>query len=341
MDPSGGRYPAIMSLPYPVLQKLAGILDGAAVHNWKTLVEQLPEYTQSDAILFATEQQQGRSPTMAIMSELDSRGWSVVDLAQLAHKARLGIAVDIIKDHCRAQGWSLPLPPPSTLHSARECKRRPSSPPKPTPPTTPTARKEALEKYNSAFASTPEEAESLEVAAVPYQTILSATADFSPRPLAEGGHKLGEGGSGEVFHCSLSISGGQERIEIAVKVLRRDPEGSEHAMRHSQFLAEMQALSGLRHPHLLPVLGFSGDGPRQCILYRYLPRGCLLPYLPHPDSLTPPRRLKVACQVASALQFLHTGCQKVFIHRDVKRCLPLTSPSPGSQSSLHSVPTSC
>ena len=108
---------------------------------------------------------------MAIMSELDSRGWSVVDLAQLAHKARLGIVVDIIKDHCRgeselsevcllisdpsAQGWSLPLPPPSTLHSARECKRRPSSPPKPTPPTTPTARKEALEKYNSAFASTP------------------------------------------------------------------------------------------------------------------------------------------------------------------------------------------
>ena len=69
-----------------------------------------------------------------------------------------------------------------------------------------------------------EEAESLEVSAVPYQTILAATADFSPRPLAEGGHKLGEGGSGEVFHCSLSISGSQERIEIAVKVLRRDPE---------------------------------------------------------------------------------------------------------------------
>ena len=40
---------------------------------------------------------------MAIMSELDSRGWSVVDLAQLAHRARLGIVVDIIKDHCRGE----------------------------------------------------------------------------------------------------------------------------------------------------------------------------------------------------------------------------------------------
>lgn len=178
-----------MSLPHSVLRKLSGILDGAAVHNWKRLVEQLPEYTQTEAMMFATEEQQvrdskilfsrsntspiqGRSPTMAIMSELDSRGWSVVDLAHLAHKARLGIVVDIIKDHCRgkkvrilrvcdsstlpsAQGWSLPLPPPSTLHSAKQCKRRPSSPPEPTPPTTPTARKEALVRYSPAFASTP------------------------------------------------------------------------------------------------------------------------------------------------------------------------------------------
>ena len=37
---------------------------------------------------------------MAVLTELDSRGWSVVDLAQLAHSARLGIVVDIIKAHC-------------------------------------------------------------------------------------------------------------------------------------------------------------------------------------------------------------------------------------------------
>lgn len=38
---------------------------------------------------------------MAILQELDSRGWSVVDLAQLAHTAHLGIVVDTIKEHCR------------------------------------------------------------------------------------------------------------------------------------------------------------------------------------------------------------------------------------------------
>ena len=46
-----------MSLPYPVLRKLAGILDGAAIHNWRALVQQIPEYTESDAIMFATEEQ--------------------------------------------------------------------------------------------------------------------------------------------------------------------------------------------------------------------------------------------------------------------------------------------
>lgn len=109
-----------MSLPYEVHRKLAGILDGAAVHNWRTLIEQLPDYTQNDAMMFATEEQQvqnylivvlsgldlptqGRSPTMAILAELDSRGWSVVDLAQLAHSAQLGIVVDTIKEHCRCE----------------------------------------------------------------------------------------------------------------------------------------------------------------------------------------------------------------------------------------------
>lgn len=54
----GGRHPPIMSLPHSVLSRLAGILDGAAVHNWRTLIEHLPEYTQTDAIQFATEEQQ-------------------------------------------------------------------------------------------------------------------------------------------------------------------------------------------------------------------------------------------------------------------------------------------
>lgn len=54
---TGEQYPAIMSLPYEVHRKIAGILDGAAVHNWRTLMEHLPAFTHIDAIQFATEEQ--------------------------------------------------------------------------------------------------------------------------------------------------------------------------------------------------------------------------------------------------------------------------------------------
>ena len=47
-----------MNLPHSVLSRLAGILDGAAVHNWRALVDQLPDYSQNDARQFATEEQQ-------------------------------------------------------------------------------------------------------------------------------------------------------------------------------------------------------------------------------------------------------------------------------------------
>ena len=46
-----------MSLPYKVHRKLAGILDGAAIHNWRALMEHLPGFTQFDAINFAAEEQ--------------------------------------------------------------------------------------------------------------------------------------------------------------------------------------------------------------------------------------------------------------------------------------------
>lgn len=87
------------------------------------------EYTQSDARQFSIEEQQvatslfctprlsseqaspplipctpqGRSPTMAILADLNSHGWSVVDLAYLAHRAHLGIVVDTIREHCRSR----------------------------------------------------------------------------------------------------------------------------------------------------------------------------------------------------------------------------------------------
>lgn len=54
---------------------------------------------------------------------------------------------------------------------------------------------------------------------VPYKTLLEVTGGFSQVQYEEGGHKLGEGGSGEVFHCTISSGESQQGVEVAVKVL--------------------------------------------------------------------------------------------------------------------------
>lgn len=172
---------------------------------------------------------------------------------------------------------------------------------------------------------------SLKLAAVhvPYATLHNATEGFSSVPYAQGGHKLGEGGSGQVFHCRLSLVGGEGEHEVAVKVFSetKDQKVSDHFMsslhiklhplcslthvytvrtkssswlryRPSQcgcnqwpsiVLALLISLHRLSHAHLVPVLGFSCDGPQQCLLYPYHQRGSLDRHISEGGTLTTPR----------------------------------------------------
>ena len=74
---------------------------------------------------------QGRSPSMAVLADLDSHGWSIVDLAQLAHAAHLGIVVDTIREHCKSESL---LSLTSDLCCELDClplRARPGPPPAP------------------------------------------------------------------------------------------------------------------------------------------------------------------------------------------------------------------
>lgn len=52
---------------------------------------------------------------------------------------------------------------------------------------------------------------------VKYEVLVEATEQFDRTPYKEGGHKVGEGGFGEVFQCSLVLRNGP--VTAAVKVL--------------------------------------------------------------------------------------------------------------------------
>lgn len=80
------------------------------------------------------------------------------------------------------------------------------------------------------------------------------------------------------------------------------------------------SLLRLFHECVLPLVGFSCDGPSLCLVYPLMPRGSLDRYIGDVCVLSPPQRMRIATDIARALAYIHHGiAHKVVLHRDVKR----------------------
>jgi serine/threonine protein kinase len=87
-----------------------------------------------------------------------------------------------------------------------------------------------------------------------------------------------------------------------------------------QLKQELATLQQCRHPNLITLLGYSTDGPKSCIVYEHKAGGALLDALQRAgaNALTWRRRLSILLEVASGLEYLHTGINPPIVHRDVK-----------------------
>ncbi|KAG2453662.1 hypothetical protein HYH02_001875 [Chlamydomonas schloesseri] len=140
---------------------------------------------------------------------------------------------------------------------------------------------------------------------------------------ATGGfHKLcliGEGGFGKVYRAMINYT------PVAIKVL--DKQGLQGM---AEFLNEVRLARSIQHPHVVRLLGFTGDAAKgasrgseasgtQCLVYELLTNGNLEDRLLRRTASTPPllwpTRVKVAAQIADALQYLHS---LGIVHRDIK-----------------------
>ena len=74
----------------------------------------------------------------------------------------------------------------------------------------------------------------------------------------------------------------------------------------------------LDHAHLLPLLGYSSDGERLCLIYPYMSLGSLDRHIAS-HQFEANQRVAILRDIASALDYLHTGNETVLVHRDVKR----------------------
>ncbi|KAK9076752.1 hypothetical protein SSX86_005086 [Deinandra increscens subsp. villosa] len=89
----------------------------------------------------------------------------------------------------------------------------------------------------------------------------------------------------------------------------------------SEFRAEIEVISKLRHPNLVSLIGFCDDNNEMILVYEYMPHGTLYHHLHEADTrLSWVQRLNVAIGAARGMDYLHKGgdTNHGVIHRDVK-----------------------
>ncbi|XP_037412021.1 receptor-like protein kinase HERK 1 [Triticum dicoccoides] len=122
---------------------------------------------------------------------------------------------------------------------------------------------------------------------------------------------IGEGGFGKVYGAVL-----QDGTKVAVK--RASPESRQGAR---EFRTEIELLSGLRHRHLVSLVGYCDEREEMILLYEYMEHGSLRSRLYGRGGAAPlswAQRLEACAGAARGLLYLHTAVDKPVIHRDVK-----------------------
>ncbi|XVE96118.1 hypothetical protein REPUB_Repub02eG0193700 [Reevesia pubescens] len=135
-----------------------------------------------------------------------------------------------------------------------------------------------------------------------------ATGNFSPK------YKLGKGGFGTVY------KGSWRNKDVAVKrVSKKSHQGKQ------EFIAEVTTIGNLNHKNLVKLIGWCYERRELLLVYEYMPNGSLDKFIFCDNkasmvelTLNWEQRLIIIQGVAQALDYLHNGCQKKVLHRDIK-----------------------
>ncbi|TYI48088.1 hypothetical protein E1A91_D13G222000v1 [Gossypium mustelinum] len=146
---------------------------------------------------------------------------------------------------------------------------------------------------------------------ITFADLLSATSNFSISTL------VSEGKFGPVYRGFLP--GG---IYVAVKILVHGSTLTDH-----EVARELEYLGRIKHPNLVPLIGYCLAGDQRIAVYDHMENGNLQDLLHDTweedseglSTLTTWRfRHKIALGIARALAFLHHGCSPPLVHKDVK-----------------------
>lgn len=81
---------------------------------------------------------------------------------------------------------------------------------------------------------------------------------------------LGRGGFGTVFKGTWKCT------QVAIKrIEQRENNPDAYSEQIKQSITELHCLNAYRHDNVLPLYGYSIGGPQPCLVYQYMPGGCL------------------------------------------------------------------
>ncbi|CAL9193641.1 probable inactive receptor kinase At1g27190 [Musa acuminata AAA Group] len=129
--------------------------------------------------------------------------------------------------------------------------------------------------------------------------LMTATADFHPSNLIVAGSPR----TGTSYKAVLP-----DGSALTVKRLHSCPLPEKH------FRAEMGRIGQLRHPNLVPLLGFCLVEDERLLVYKHMPNGALSSAL---ESLDWPARVRIGIGAARGLSWLHHGFQIPFLHQNL------------------------
>ena len=127
---------------------------------------------------------------------------------------------------------------------------------------------------------------------------------------------LGRGGFGTVYKGVLV------NREVAVKRFSRNSHEGKR-----DFIAEITTISNLHHRNLVKLLGWCHERDELLLVYEFMPNKSLDKLIfcnqnhgaeTNPVTLNWERRHGVIYGVTQALDYLHNGCEKRVLHRDIK-----------------------
>ncbi|XP_050211314.1 putative receptor-like protein kinase At3g47110 [Mercurialis annua] len=150
---------------------------------------------------------------------------------------------------------------------------------------------------------------------ISYSELVKSTDGFSTENL------IGSGSFGSVYKGTLSGNG----ETVAIKVLNLEQQGASKS-----FLDECNALKSIRHRNLLKIITTCASVDHQgndfkALVFEFMSNGNLDEWL-HPKTdehnrtktLSLIKRLDIAIDIASALDYLHNYCETAIVHCDLK-----------------------